>query len=420
VFRFVHCADLHLDSPLRGIAAKEGAPLERIRGATRRALENLVRLCIEEQAGFMVIAGDVYDGDWEDYSTGLFFVRCMARLRDHGIRVYLIRGNHDAASQITRRLPLPDNVVELPVTSPATVVLEDLRVAIHGQGFAERAVTQDLSLEYPAPVPGYFNIGMLHTCAEGREGHETYAPCRVENLVHKGYDYWALGHIHKREVLCERPWIVFPGNLQGRHIRETGEKGCTLVTVDGTSVQVEHRSVDVLRWLNCEVDLSGKMTAEQGLLAVQGALTSLLDQHVGYPLAVRIELVGETVLHTEWTGQMEQYLQELRAIAAGLSGGDAIWLEKVLVHTRPVQVALEQSLAGDALGALRRSVTDALEDTDFLEAFVGDMKAAQLQMRAYLQSAGALRLETNDDAAALIPDAETLLMTALRKAGHKP
>src|SRR3972149_747737 len=108
--KFIHVADIHLDSPLRGLERYEGAPVAELRGATREALESLVRVSLEERVDFVLIAGDVYDGDWRDYNTGLFFARQMTRLREAGIPVLLIRGNHDAASQITRELRLPENV----------------------------------------------------------------------------------------------------------------------------------------------------------------------------------------------------------------------------------------------------------------------------------------------------------------------
>ena len=104
-------------------------------------------------------------------------------------------------------------------------MLEDLGLAVHGQGFAKREVTEDLSSAYPQADPHLFNIGLLHTCLDGKPGHEPYAPCTVDGLRSKGYQYWALGHVHNREVVSQDPWIVFPGNIQGRHARETGSQG---------------------------------------------------------------------------------------------------------------------------------------------------------------------------------------------------
>ena len=223
--KFIHAADIHLDSALRGLERYEGAPVDEIRNATRRAFDNLIELAITEAVDFVLLAGDLYDGDWKDYNTGLYFVERMGRLREAGIRVYMVAGNHDAASQITKHLRVPDNVRLFATRSPERVVLDDLAVAIHGQGFANRAVTDDLSQAYAQGDPQLFNIGLLHTCLDGKPGHEPYAPCSIDGLRSKGYQYWALGHVHAREVVCRDPWIIFPGNIQGRHIRETGDVG---------------------------------------------------------------------------------------------------------------------------------------------------------------------------------------------------
>ena len=248
--KFIHASDIHLDSPLRGLERYDGAPVEQIRQTTRMAMRNLVRAAIEEKVDFVMIAGDLYDGDWRDFNTGLFLLQQMSELRSADIRVFIVSGNHDAASQITRSLRMPKNVHLFPTDAPDTVILGELGVAIHGQGFAKEAVTANLAQGYPQAQAGLFNIGLLHTSVTGRDGHEPYAPCSLADLLAKGYDYWALGHVHTREVLHEHdPWIVFPGNIQGRHIRETGAKGCMVVTVeDGEVVEATHRNLDVLRW----------------------------------------------------------------------------------------------------------------------------------------------------------------------------
>ena len=174
-FRFVHTGDIHLDSPLKGLAGQDGAAAERIRTATRTAFANLVEYTIEEEVDFFIIAGDLYDGDWRDYQTGLFFVGQMGRLAKAAIPVFLLFGNHDAESQITKRLTLPENVHVFSSKKPQTFELGQHRVALHGQSFRQRDVTDNLSIAYPSPVDGSFNIGVLHTGLGGMAGHAKHS-----------------------------------------------------------------------------------------------------------------------------------------------------------------------------------------------------------------------------------------------------
>lgn len=346
MFTFIHAADIHLDSPLRGIEYHEDAPLEQIRGAARRALENLVLLAVEEQVAFVLIAGDLYDGDWRDFNTGIYFNRMMAKLKESGIRVFVVSGNHDAASSLTKNLRPPDNVTFFSSRKPETIIIPEIDVAIHGQSFANRAVLEDLSSAYPLAVPGHLNIGLLHSSLSGREGHEPYAPCSVDGLKSKGYDYWALGHVHLREIVSEEPWIVFPGNIQGRHIKEQGAKGCTLVSVEeGNITKVEHRDLDVLRWHTCQVGLTECRSGDDLYQQVQSAFDRILKECDGLPAMVRLELTGTTPLHQQLQKETVWWENEFRGIAVNL-GGVSLWLEKIRIRTRE-EMDLEALLADD-------------------------------------------------------------------------
>jgi DNA repair exonuclease SbcCD nuclease subunit len=353
--RFLHAADIHLDSPLRGLEADPGAPAELIRGATRRALGRLVDLALDEDVALLLIAGDIYDGDWPDYGTGLFFAAQMARLTRAGRRVIVIRGNHDAQNRITRTLRLPEGVRLLDHRKPETVELADLGLAVHGQSFAEQAVTDNLVRGYPAAVAGRVNIGLLHTCLEQTGGlHERYAACTRADLEALRYDYWALGHIHAREVISTDPWIVFAGNLQGRHINEPGPKGATLVTVEeGRIAAVEPRVVDDFRWARVNADLTGCETREQALERVQTALQTAFEAAEGRGLAARVTLEGATTLHGALAAAdlRVEVLNEARQLSPNL------WIEGVQLRTRPPRPPLEDR--GDALGTLARRI-DAL------------------------------------------------------------
>lgn len=411
--KFLHAADIHLDSPLRGLERYEGAPAAEIRGATRRAFEKLADLAIEEEVAFVVLAGDLYDGDWKDYNTGLFFTSQMNRLREAGIRAFVIAGNHDAASQITKVLRPPDNVKVFSTKRPETVVLEDLGVALHGQGFASAAVTDDLAGGYPAPLPHLLNIGLLHTSLDGREGHASYAPCTVDGLRARGYQYWALGHVHVREVVSRDPWIVFPGNLQGRHARETGAKGATLVTIEGRDVlRAEHRDLDVFRWTVCPVSLAGVAGSGEALDRVQQALEAALDAAAGRPVAARIRLEGACPLHDELAADPEHWIAEIRALASGFGDG-ALWIEKVQVRTRRAgdPAALERE---DALSGLLRTVRGLEADGAELAALAEGFADLERKLPAELfEEAEAARPTDPERLRALLDEARDLLLARL-------
>jgi DNA repair exonuclease SbcCD nuclease subunit len=358
MFKFLHAADIHLDSPLRGLERYEGAPVDRIRHATRRALENLVQLALDERVAFVLIAGDLYDGTWRDYNTGLFLCRQMFRLREADIPVFLIAGNHDAENKMTRTLRLPDNVTLFTSVQPQTVEL-DIGVAIHGQSFAKAKEERNLAAQYPYAARGLFNVGLLHTCAGGRHGHEAYAPCSSEDLRSREYDYWALGHVHKREVFPENRTIIFPGNLQGRDIGETGAKGCMLVTVrdDGTATP-EFQSLDVLRWERCEVSAFGAANGDEVMERVSEQLETNRAASEGRPLAVRVEIHASCAAHNQLQVDPHKWINEIRRTANEI-GGDQIWVEKVNLRTTPCPA--DDSSGGDGAVAELQGVLDELQ-----------------------------------------------------------
>ena len=336
MFRFIHAADPHLDSPLHGLGSHDGAPVEALRHATRRAFANLVDLAIAEQVHFLVIAGDLYDGDWKDFGPGMYFTKQMARLKQAGIPVYLISGNHDAASVITKSLPSLPNVHWFSTRRAESMTLPDLPVVIHGRGFPDRKVPENLAAEYPEAVPGKFNLGLLHTSLQGRPGHDTYAPCTLADLLGKHYHYWALGHIHQPEVLSTQPWIGFAGNLQGRHIKETGPRGCNLVTVaEDFSLTVEFRPLDVVRWEMVSVDVAGLTTADEALERLGQALSGIVQAAETRLVAVRIVFTGATGLHGSWHRQEDHWAAQCMAKALEISP-DELWIEQVKLATRPL------------------------------------------------------------------------------------
>ena len=408
--RIVHAADIHLDSPLHGLERYPGAPVEALRGATRRALANLVTLCLDEGAQALLIAGDLYDGDWQDYGTGLFFARQMGRLCDAGVRVLVVQGNHDAQSRITRTLRLPDGVTVFGSGAAETRVLDDLGVAVHGRSYAQRDTRENLSASYPEPVPGLLNVGLLHTSATGRPPHQPYAPCAPSDLAAKGYHYWALGHVHEREILGERPWIVFPGNLQGRHARETGPKGCMLVTADGQEIRsVEHRAVDVVRWLDLAIDVTGCATETDALERFEEALRRDALGTTHEACAVRVRLQGATRAHAALQRKRDAWQADARGFATDVSSG-RVWLEKILFETAPEADAAALAARGGAIGELIAEIELVRRSPERLGALADTLKDLQAKLPlAARDGEDALLLDESFVRAALADVEATLL-----------
>lgn len=371
--RFIHAADIHLDSPLHGLSAYPDAPAGQLRNASRDAFTRLVEHAIDEVVDFVVIAGDLYDGDWRDHNTGVFFSKEMGRLRRAGIPVFLLFGNHDAESEMTKKLTLPDNVITFSSKKPEVHRLDALKVALHGQSFKDKAVIDNLALRYPEPVPGYYNIGVLHTALEGGTVHANYAPCSRAELHAKGYDYWALGHVHEFQHWKDGSHIVFPGNLQGRQVRETGRRGAVLVTVDDGRTRLERLFIDVLRWESLVVDASASITMSDVARQIGLQLESLLmvDAHV--PRAVRVTLQGRSRAHGAMFGKAHELRAEVLGQIAAI-GNERLWLEKVKIATQPFTNAADVGARMDAVADLEEILAEAHSDPDFLAQLRGELQ----------------------------------------------
>jgi exonuclease SbcD len=371
--KFIHAADIHLDSPLHGLSAYPDAPAAQLRNASREALSQLVDRAIEEEVAFLVIAGDLYDGQWKDHNTGIFFSQQMGRLRRAGIRVFLLYGNHDAESEMTRKLTLPDNVIAFSARKAEVHKLDELKVALHGHSFRDKAVVDNLALGYRDAVPGYYNIGVLHTALEGDSSHASYAPCSRAELHARGYDYWALGHVHRFQHWAEQSTIVFAGNLQGRHIREPGRRGAVLVTVENGHTSVQRLFIDVLRWELVPVDVGGCTSMGDVAGKVGRSLEDLLGTDGHVPRAVRVTLTGRDAVHGLLFGKARELRAEvLNQIA--VIGNDRLWLEKVRVATTPAAAAPDYGTRMDALADLQDILQQAAVDPEFLALLQQDLQ----------------------------------------------
>jgi len=371
-FSFVHAADLHLGSPFRGLALRDREVSERFAQATRSAFVALVERTLAAGARFLVIAGDVYDGEWKDSAIGLFFNREIARLDRAGIPVFLLRGNHDAESVVTRSIPLPDSVRTFSARRPETHVLDDVAVALHGQSFAERQARDNLARAYPAPLAGHFNIGVLHTSLTGRPPHADYAPCSLEDLTAKGFDYWALGHVHGYEVVQADPPVVYPGNLQGRNIRETGEKGAVLVHVeDGRVTGLERLVVDTARWARLDLDIAGCADVSDVLARVKGEAEAVAQAAQGRLVALRVRLFGATDLHDRLLSGRARLREEIEAVCHHVDPD--LWLEKLRLDLAPARATPPDADSALDLEALLDAAARDDDVTQAAEAALADL-----------------------------------------------
>lgn len=333
-FRFVHTADIHLDSPLRSLALRSGEGLaERIGAATRRAFAAIIDLCIAEEVDALMIVGDLYDGSQTSMKTARFLAAELRRLDEAGIRAFITRGNHDAESRITRELTLPDSVKVFGGRAGVEVVVGAAGgrdVAVHGISFAGPKAPDNLVSRFKPAVSGAVNIGLLHTSLGGAPGHDVYAPCSVADLAATGFDYWALGHVHKRSVVSETPLIIMPGMPQGRHVNEAGMKSVTLVTIDdeGAIRQKEHLT-SVVRFERLCLDLSGVEDWRTMLDTVREALRAERTRTESDALVARLSLTGATPLSWRLRRDAPLLLAEVQEQATTVGN---VWIDKLEVQ----------------------------------------------------------------------------------------
>jgi len=355
MFRFIHTADVHLDSPLRSLALKNDDAAKIVANATRQSFINTVDLCISEDVDALLIAGDLYDGKLRSMKTAAFFASQMRKLTQKGIRVFIIRGNHDAESKITPELQLPEGVHVFPSRgNDTTILLEDKGVALHGVSFAKPQAPESLLPKYPAAKDGFLNIGLLHTSLAGSPEHDVYAPCSEQDLLEQGYDYWALGHIHKSMVKeSERCAIVMPGIPQGRHINESGAKSVTLVEISKEGgVSLEERFTSLVQFERISIDLTGAENWSDFVEISKAKLKQLAANSSSDNTIVRIELFGISPIANILRRDTDRVLEQLNDICESLN----VFIEQCEVKCN-VQLIETKSTGSNPLTDLRRLMT---------------------------------------------------------------
>ena len=331
-FRFIHCSDLHIDSPFKGFSAINPDWAERLRQAPLQSFLNIVDLAVQEQVDAVIIAGDVFDGEDKSLQAQFKFRSGLQTLSQHSIPVFIAHGNHDPLNSWSTTLEWPEGVTVFPGSGVQSVpVVKEGRTLAHiyGTSFPERDVFDNLTLQFERQQDSGFAVAVLHANVGGHPDHDPYAPCAVDDLVARGMDYWALGHIHLREVLRENhPAIVYCGNSQGRHFKESGPKGCCLVTLnEGALPDVRFLATDTIRFFESTVDVSSCASLDAVVEEIIRQCQTLLDQAEGRSLVVRQTLIGRTEVHTllRKGGALESLRDE--AIRSFSDRGAGLWLE---------------------------------------------------------------------------------------------
>jgi DNA repair exonuclease SbcCD nuclease subunit len=374
-FTFVHAADLHLDSPFRGMAGGEVPEgiLRKLRSSTFDAFDNLIQLCLDRQADFLLLAGDIFDAADRSLRAQLKLRDGLQRLAGAGMQTLAVHGNHDHCAGWRAGLTWPEEVFFFPPGEVLCrpVLRQGQEIArVYGTSYPQAAVADNLAAGFLRRGDDPYAIALLHCNVGGLGGHDNYAPCRLEDLLSRGFDYWALGHIHARQVLSPgQPLVVYPGSTQGRHAGETGPKGCYVVKVHGGgAVAAEFVPTDCIRWARCRVNISGLATMEELLAGLEQELQGVITGAENRSLVVRLELNGRGSLHRELSRSRGHLLQRLQEQAAADAGSDFfLWPESLRDFTRPEidrdELAQSETLLGDLLELVREARQDgALKD----------------------------------------------------------
>jgi len=371
-FRFVHAADLHIDSPFAGVGDADNRVATRLREATFEAFQNLVDLCINQNADFLVIAGDVYDGADRSVRAQLRFRDGLAKLSEAGIQSFVVHGNHDPLDGWQSSISWPEGVHIFGAT-PEWKNFEkngEVVAAVQGMSYPTREVTDNLATQFSPPESGnLFAIGLLHANVGANSAHPNYAPCTVEDLSQSGIDYWALGHVHTRQALKRAaPVIAYPGNTQGRHPNETGARGALVVDVDPSGAsKSEFVALDVVRYERGEVNISNIESIDSLDSAIRQATDNLISvQAEDRDVVCRLTIVGRGPLHEQLAGNsaVEDLLDSARSAWSG-GGSPWVWVERIIDSTRPTIDIESRAKADDFLGAtLKRALLSSIESDE--------------------------------------------------------
>ena len=354
-FSFIHAADLHIDSPFRGVTATDAAPKslgEALYTSTFAAFAALIEATLEQEADFLLIAGDVYDGRDRSLRAQLRLHDGLGRLDEEGVHSFIVHGNHDPLDSHASAMEWPERThffgrkletIEASNRRGVPVAL------VSGISYRARDEPRNLARQFSRQDTGLFEIGLLHSNVDAHGEHENYAPCSLAELRDTGLDYWALGHVHTQAILHEAPWVVYPGNIQGRSNREQGPRGCYHVRVDETgSAELEFIPLDVVRWAEVEVPVAAAETIDALERTLVEEIDHAVDRSEERGLVCNVRLQGRSPLHAELRRETAegQLLERLRERLAGRD--PFVWVQRLHIDTRP-EMDLEERMGREDL-----------------------------------------------------------------------
>lgn len=312
--------------------------------ATRTSFSQLVDVAISEGVAALLISGDLFDGKERSARTGAFLIGELDRLGQAGIRVFYIKGNHDAENPITGALDLPAHVHVFDARGGKQQLAED--IWIHGVSFADRHAPDSLLPRFHAPVTGAVNIAMLHSSLAGASGHDIYAPCLVADLIASGFDYWALGHIHKRQVHSEAPWVVMPGMPQGRDIGESGPKSATLLTIEHGKIEVREVLSSVVEFVQTTLDVTDATSDDTLRRMLRQHLTEIRQKITSPVGVVRLRLTGRPPRYWQIIRNKDIWDEQAHELAQTTG---ALWIDKFQVDLLPPETETDTNGASEEL-----------------------------------------------------------------------
>ena len=363
MIKILHTADVHLDSPLKSLALRDPELKEQIQTATRSAFTQIIDTAISEPVDALLISGDLFDGSQRSAKTAAYLVSELDRLRDANIKVFYIKGNHDAENPLTGEISLPENVHTFDGRGDKFQLSDN--IWIHGVSFANRHAPKSLLSKFQEPVPDAVNIAMLHTSLAGAPGHDLYAPCSVNELASLGFDYWALGHVHSRKIHSESPWIVMPGMPQGRDIGEAGPKSVSLISIAET-IEVSEISTSQAEFLVIELDVDDvenddglRDILRRGLHEIQSRLTAGSG-------VVRIIIKGNNPRRWQILRDQDVWVETASQFARETGN---LWLDKLVFDLTAIPTS--NNSASDELASIMETIRG---EPGFLETSRTDLE----------------------------------------------